>query len=198
MLDPQQVLLSNLTEALRQVQRYVVVGLWTGISALALTPGSGMLAGEPASATPPGSPIAFDPETARVLLLGICTIAGALASYAAENANRAARKLSGPAALMEAVRLFPGFPTSPYAPVRYGAAALPAIFALAAVVLHAFHSSNMDHFGVWIACVIVAAPYLALVTELKDPVGVVEPAPPDGEGEESRADSQGSASGAEP
>lgn len=121
MLEPQEVLLDNLIEALRQVQRYVSVGLWTGI--------------------------------------------------------------------------YPGFPTSPSALVRYAAAALPALFALAAVLLRAFRASDMDGFTVWMACVFVAAPYVTLGLELRRPIGRVEaaaaPSPPDVSGAAEQAAARG-------
>ena len=171
MTDPQQVLIGNLTEAIRQVQRYSVVGLWTGISALALTPGSGMIADPPASATPPGSPIPFDASTDRLLLLGTCFVVGALASYAAENANRIAARVAAFPELLEAVQLYPGVPTSPYPLVRFGAAALPALFGIAAVLVNAFQTASADRGAVWIACVVIASPYLTLGVEMRERLG---------------------------
>ncbi|MGH2359187.1 MAG: hypothetical protein ACRDGM_01425 [bacterium] len=172
MSDAEQVLLANLNEALRQVQWYVVLGLGTSISALALAvTGPATDAAEP-RVTVPGTFVAVDPQTARVLLLAICVLVGAMASYSAESANVIAVRLqkSSPA-LLDAARTFPTIATSPYPGVRYAAAALPLLFSLAAIVVATVRHKPSDWTGLWVGLIFLGAAYVSLALELRRPIG---------------------------
>jgi len=130
MADPNQILVANLVEALEQLQRFIVVGLGASVSALALT--SKTTAQD--RVTVPGTSVAVLPDVARVILLAICILVGAMASYAAEGANVIADKLRSSPALLSAACTFPSVATSPYIGVRILAAALPFVFAVIAIV----------------------------------------------------------------
>ena len=83
MADPNQVLVANLIEALQHLQRFIVIGLGASVSALALT--SKTTAQD--RVTVPGTSVAVVPDVARYILLAICILVGAKASYAAGSAN---------------------------------------------------------------------------------------------------------------
>jgi hypothetical protein len=130
MVDPNQVLVSNLVEALQQLQRFIVIGLGASVSALALT-GARAARGR---VTVLGTSVAVVPDVARLILLAVCVQVGALASYAVESANLIAGQLRSAPALLAAACTFPSVATSPYVGVRILAALLPFVFAMAAVV----------------------------------------------------------------
>jgi hypothetical protein len=128
--DTTKLLVANLIEALQQLQHYVVIGLGTSVSALALT--SKSVTRDSVVVT--GVPVALPPDIACAILLAISFLVGAMASYAAETANLIATQLSAFPALLTAACTFPSIATSPYTAVRALAAALPFIFSVTAVV----------------------------------------------------------------
>jgi hypothetical protein len=172
MSEAEKLLVANLNEALRQVQWYVVLGLGTSISALALAvTGPAANATEP-RVTVPGTFVAVDPPTARVLLIAICVLAGAMASYSAESANVIAARLreSSPA-LLDAARTFPTIATSPYPGVRYAGAALPLCFSLAAIIVATVRHKPSDWTGLWVGLIFLGAGYVPLALALRRPIG---------------------------
>jgi hypothetical protein len=128
--DTTKLLVANLIEALQQLQHYIVIGLGTSVSALALTSKSVTRD----HVVVPGVPVAVAPDIACAILLAVSFLVGAMASYAAETANLIAARLSAFPALLTAACTFPSVATSPYIGVRALAAALPFIFSVAAVV----------------------------------------------------------------
>jgi len=128
MLDPDQLLAANLTEALKQVQNYVSVALGASVSALALT--TRFASRDPVK--PPGTFVAVDPELAQVVLLGLVFVVGVLAAYAAEAINVAAGQLDPK--LLRAACSFPSVAASPHTWVRASAALLPFIISLTVVI----------------------------------------------------------------
>jgi hypothetical protein len=128
--DPNQLLVTNLIEALQQLQRYIVIGLGASVSALALT----------GKSTPNNRvdvkviPVPVAPDTARLILLAVCVLVGAMASYAAQSVTLIAERLRPSPALLAAACTFPSVATSPYVLVRVLAALLPVIISMAAIV----------------------------------------------------------------
>ena len=130
MADPNQVLVANLIEALQHLQRFIVIGLGASVSALALT--SKTTAQD--RVTVPGTSVAVVPDVARFILLAICILVGAKASYAAGSANTIAERLQSAPALLSAACTFPSVATSTYTGVHVLVALLPFIFAMIAIV----------------------------------------------------------------
>jgi hypothetical protein len=170
-VDAKQLLLANFDEALRQLHRYVTLGLGTSISALVLSLVEGSANGEP-RVTVPGTFVAIDPQAARVLLLAACCLVGAMASYAAESANAIANCLASSPDLLEAARTFPSFATSRYPGVRYAAAVLPLLFSLVAIVIPILQHEPRTWTAFWLGLIFLGAAYVPLAIEVHRPVGM--------------------------
>jgi hypothetical protein len=155
MIDTEQLLIANLTEALKQVQNYVTIALATSVSALALTTKSASK--EPVKVL--SVPVAVSPDVAQVILLGLVFVVGALAAYSAESINLIARQLDPK--LLSAACSFPSIATSPYIGVRVLAALVPFILALAVVVRTTRSARSV---GGWL--VLGGAAYVPLLLQL--------------------------------
>src|SRR5689334_6902493 len=83
MIDTTSLLDVNLTEAFKQINQYLALGILTSISALALHVAPRSNPNEPYSVQglPP-----MDRDAATLVLLGIAFVAGVMGSYAAESA----------------------------------------------------------------------------------------------------------------
>lgn len=173
MSDPQSILISNFIESLQQVHRYVVIGLGTSLSALALALAAPQRNGTEAPVAPlPGIFVAVDPKTALVLLLAICMVVGAMASYSAETAIGIASQLrSSSPELLNAARTFPSFATSQYPGVRYAAALLPLFFSLAATTVVAIRQTPAKWTWLWLGLIFLGAAYVPLALWLHRPIG---------------------------
>lgn len=172
MSDAERLLIANLTEAFQQLQRYVVVGLGTSVSALALALAAPARNVTEPRLTVPGTFVAVDPGTALALLLAICVLVGAMASYSAETANTIASRLrSSSPTLLDAARTFPSFATSPYPGVRYAAALLPLLFSLAATAVVALRHTPREWIWLWLGLIFLGAAYVPLALALHKPLG---------------------------
>ena len=171
-MEAQQLLLANFDEALRQLQRYVALGLGTSVSALALSFVSRGGTGEP-QVTVPGTFVAIDPQAARALLLAVCVLVGAMASYAAESANVIAARLASSPDLLDAARTFPSFATSPYPGVRYAAAVLPLLFSLLAIIIPILEQQPRTWTALWVGLIFLGSAYVPLAIEVRKPVGML-------------------------
>jgi hypothetical protein len=126
MSDPTAILITNLQGALQQLNTYVAVGLTTAVSAFVLDrrpPG-------PAGSDPvpiPGGFVPMAPETAKLVLIGVCFVVGLMAAYAAESADSIARMLQTNLELFKAACTYPSVATAPKG-IRLLAAALPVAF----------------------------------------------------------------------
>jgi hypothetical protein len=156
--DPNQLLVANLIEALQQLQRYVVIGLAASISTLALTSKSAPR--DNINVVGISVPLAND--TAQAILLAVCILVGAMASYAAESANMIAERLRQSPTLLSAACTFPSVATSPYIGVRILAGLLPFIFSMWAVIrsARAYGTVGLQSILGWL--IVLAAAYLPL------------------------------------
>jgi len=143
MVDPQDLLVRNLIEALSQLERYTVLGLGSSISALVLSRPV-RYGGTDMSVTVPGTFVAIDRELARTLLLAFCVLMGAMGSYAATSVNAIGAGLGSPA-LLAAACSYPTVGSSPYVGVRFIAALLPLVLAGLAVI----RGSTTEAAGSW-------------------------------------------------
>lgn len=170
MTDVDQVLVANFLEALKQVQRYVVLGLGTSVSALALVLKPRAATGQ-ATVTVPGTFVAIDPQAAHAVLLCVCILMGAMAYYSAETANGIATRLRSSPDLLRAASAFPSIATSAYPGVRYVAAFLPLVLSLAALLIPAFRDKPVDWSALMGWFIFLGAAYGALALELRRPIG---------------------------
>jgi hypothetical protein len=169
MVDTDQLLKENLIEALKQVHRYVVLGLGTSVSALALTLQSAK--GAEALVTVPGTFVGVDPQAARGVLLAVCFLAGAMAYYSADAANVIAHRLENSPELLRAACTYPSFATSRFPGVRYVAAILPLLFSVGALLISALHETPPAWGAFWIGLVFIGSAYFSLVVELRNVIG---------------------------
>ena len=170
-MNKDELLKENLIEALKQVHQYVVLGLGTSVSALALAVRTSAT-GEP-GITVPGTFVAVDPRAARAVLLAVCCLAGMMAYYSADAANVIAQRLKTSPDLLEAVCTYPSFATSRYPGVRYIAALLPLVLSIIALVISGLHETPHTWTALWIGLVFIGSAYASLALELHHPIGTV-------------------------
>jgi hypothetical protein len=170
MLNTDQLLKENLIEALKQIHQYVVLGLGTSVSAFALALKTAPV-GAQLSVTVPGTFVAVDPQSARAVLLALCFLAGAMAYYSADAANRIAQRLETSPELLQAACTYPSFATSRFQGVRYVAALLPLLFSVGALLISALHESPHQWSTLWIGLIFIGSAYLSLAIEIRNPIG---------------------------
>jgi hypothetical protein len=162
-MDPAGILVENFGVALSQLNRYLALGLLTAISALLL------------DRTPPGSPesrtvtvqgviVPMPQEAAKLLLLGIAFVAGALACVAAEQAVAIAGRLRAMPDVLEAVCTYSSVATAPRG-YRVFAILLPLAFAAPIFVrmwtrIRATDSAGGR--GILVTAAFFGVPYVAL------------------------------------
>jgi hypothetical protein len=171
MENTDQLLKENLIEALKQVHQYVVLGLGTSVSALALSLKTATVGAQP-GVTVPGTFVAVDPQAARAVLLALCFVAGAMAYYSADAANLIAKRMETSPELLRAACTYPSFATSRFPGVRYLAALLPLLLSAAALLISALHETPPQWGALWIGLVFIGSAYLSLAFELHNPIGV--------------------------
>jgi hypothetical protein len=166
-----QVLKENPIEALKQIHQYVVLGLGTSVSALALSLKTATV-GEQLGVTVPGTFVAVDPQAARAVLLALCCLAGAMAYYSADAANRIAQQLLEESPeVLRAACTYPSFATSRFPGVRYAAALLPLLLSTVTLLISALHKTPPAWDAFWGGLIFIGSVYLSLAIELHNPIG---------------------------
>jgi hypothetical protein len=124
-MDPIAILVDNLTDGLRQITTYVTLGLVAAVSAFALE----FRPSDPAPVSGPLVPIPMAPDAAKTLALGICFVAGVMASVTTDGAVHIADKLgAGAPNLLAAACSYSSVATAPIG-IGLGAALLPLLLA---------------------------------------------------------------------
>jgi uncharacterized damage-inducible protein DinB len=167
-----QLLKENIIEALKQVHQYIVLGLGTSASALALALKTTAV-GAQSSVTVPGTFVAVDPQAARAVLLAVCFVAGAMAYYSADAANRIAQRMKTSPELLEVAGTYPSIATFRFPGVRYVAALLPFLFAVITLLISAHHHTLPTWSALWIGLVLIGSAYISLAMELQKPIGTL-------------------------
>ena len=179
MTEPEKLLADNFVEAIKQVQQYIVLGWGTSVSALVLTlnPSASVKPqGESAHAGSviPGTFVAIDPTTARLLLLAICLLAGTLSYYSADAANVIADQLKAASPdVFRVAMTFPSVATSRYIGVRYVASLLPLVLGFLAVFLPNFRQKPINWSLLWVWLVLLVCAYVPLAMELERMPGLL-------------------------
>src|SRR4051794_34622317 len=112
-MEPDKIHIDNLREALRQVERYVLIGFFAAFSFVLLqfgTPGQAY--------SVPGFTIPVDPITAKVLLVAAYIVAGYIAFGNLEVAKVATSSIANDS-LLNATLLHPTLTTSVYPVFRF-------------------------------------------------------------------------------
>lgn len=126
MVDPTTILVDNLRDALSHISTYLALGLATAVSAFVLdrqASDQGALTQVPIAGFVP-----MTPETAKMVLLGICFVAGIMAYFAAGGAIRIALRLEKTPEILSAACTYSSVATTPVG-VRIIAAGMPVAFA---------------------------------------------------------------------
>jgi len=126
MTDPTAILVNNLTEALRHVNVYLALGLISAVSAFVLDrqPSDH---GDTTTVSVLGGFVQMPREPAKMVLLGICFVAGIMAYYAASGAVGIALRLQIAPEILVAACTYPSVATAPLG-VRIIAAGMPLAF----------------------------------------------------------------------
>jgi hypothetical protein len=131
-MDVTDILIENLREALRQVQRSLVLGVVTSLSLMLLQVST-------APAQPiqvPGPVVPVDPSTAKLILGAVYVVAGFMAYASIELATSTARAIKNDQ-LRDAALSFPSFTTSSDPGIRNLTCLAPPFFFMIAVVVWA-------------------------------------------------------------
>jgi len=152
MTEAQKILLTNLIEALRQIQGCLVIAIGASLSALVLavprkrvqlelepelTTIVTKIEAKPelANISIPGMSVPLSPSIAQAVLLLLTLVMGILADYAADSANDIASQLRSLPSVLAAASTFPSIATSRNLPMRFIPILAPAVFGSLAVCL---------------------------------------------------------------
>lgn len=181
MSDEQKILMDNLKESLRQLQRYMVFGFGSSLFLLVLAGTTrNRISGDISIKLPseflPG-PLSL--PIAVAIVLSAYWISGVLATIGVSRANRiveflkdslkrSSEDLQSSAKLLEAVLTYPSIPTTKVHGPRIGLALLPAIFVVVAAVLSELRPNS---YGRVFFLVMLVLPYILLVVRLRTAIG---------------------------
>jgi len=167
MADPGSILVENLREALRLIQRYLFLGL-SAAMLTAVLPSRRELGDASVSVTLPGGLPAVPSELASAVAIVVYWVSGALATFTVARAKRIVTELRAYPELLAAALTYPSIPTTRVYGPRIGAALLPPVLMCWA----AFRSGDLrlDEGGVG-ALVLALLPYLVLIGQLWRAIG---------------------------
>ena len=174
MADPKDILISNLKEALNQLQRYMVFGLGTSLFLLTLAGTEpGRLSGDSPGIKLPGEllPVPVSLSVAVSVVVSAYWVAGWLATIMVSRANHIVERLRDSPELLEAALTYPSIPTTRVHGPRIGLAILPALFVGIAV----FITSRQDSSKKVFALIMLALPYIVLAIQLRTAIGGQRP-----------------------
>jgi hypothetical protein len=170
MIDPKDILISNLKDTLNQLQRYMAFGLGTSLTLLVLAGTEpGRSSGDSAGIKLPGEffPVPVSVPVAVSVIISAYWIVGWLATIVVLRANDIVSRLRDAPELLEATLTYPSIPTMKEPGARIGLAVFPALFVGIAVFIsgHAPIASKVFAF------IILSLPYILLTIRLWTAVG---------------------------
>jgi len=171
MVDPEQILVENLRESLRLIQRYLLLGIAVSLSLLLLQ----LAASSNATTDPvliPGVVIAVDAEIAKLILVASHIAVGFMALIVTFRAKEIMEKIPR-RELTEAVTTYPSIATSKEGPFRVVPALAPGLLFLFAILDWIYPQTN----GSWVgwaylggALAMGVLPYCGLAFLLRRPI----------------------------
>ena len=173
-MDTVDILVDNLREALRQIQRSVVFGLVASLSLMLLQ----LSTVTPGTAQPiqlPGLVVAVDSSIAKILLIVAHIVAGFMALASLEDARRVARSIKD-RPVRDAALLYPNAVTNSDPMLRFPACLAPPLFFMVAVVAWELAQPEREWFHVIGAFSFGAIPYVAVAYRAKELIPAVEDA----------------------
>lgn len=161
MAESDKILTDNLKETLRQLQSYVIWGIGSSLSFLILSLSD--FRSMNVTVALPGSFVPVSADFAKIIAVSIYWVAGALASYAHERAERIASRLNPE--LLDATLTFPSVATEYYPGVRALAALIPSGFILAGLISSWRKSEGELGLRIFLTAILLV-PYITLFIEL--------------------------------
>ena len=164
-MDPESILVTNLTEALQQLQRYLVWSFTASMLFLVLA----IL--QPAEVNLPTDviPLPIPLQGAIAILIPAYWISGALASFSLGRAKRIIFMLGDKKDLLAAALTYPSIPTTRVHGPRIVLAIAPAVFVVIGLVL--LFGSRLLSFWSIIAVLLLVIPHIGLAVLLRKAVG---------------------------
>jgi len=164
-MDVTDILIENLREALRQVQRFLVLGVVTSLSLMLLQVST-------APAQPiqvPGPVVPVDPSTAKVILGAVYVATGFMAWASIDLATSTARAIKNDQ-LRDAALTFPSFTTSPDPGIRNLTCLVPPFFFMIAVVVWVVNQWGEEDLVQEVIFVVMLGvlPYVVLFSRTKE------------------------------
>jgi hypothetical protein len=172
MADPQDILVSNLKDALNQLQRHMVFGLGSSLFLVTLAAtGSG---GAARDVRVPGEfiPVPIPLSAAVSVVVAAFWIAGLLATITVSRANAIVDLLRASPAVLGAALTYPSIPTTKVHGPRIGLAILPAVFVVIAAILMSFEFDSAKNVFVM---TLLLLPNIVLTVQLRTAIGGQRP-----------------------
>jgi hypothetical protein len=164
-MDPKQILVSNLCEALKQLQRYLVLALVASLSLMLL-----QLSSTPQSDGQmiqlPGIVTTVDVRMAKLILGAAHFILGLLAIASIENGRNIALKIND-LQLRDAALSYPSVVTDADPWVRRPASLAPALFFLITLAVWTYKHPGRDWSSVIMAFSFGVLPYVVLMARVE-------------------------------
>lgn len=165
-MDPQPVLVTNLCETLRQLQRYLVLAIVASLSLVVLQLlSSSESAGRVIQL--PGLVTTVDVRTAKLLLVAAHMAFGLLTLATGERARKTFEKIHKPE-LRDAALSYPSIATEPDPFIRVSACLAPALLFLIMLVLEWSHQQSESAVQYYIFAIgFGVIPFVLLVTRVQ-------------------------------
>ena len=164
-MDPQQVFVSNLCEALKQLQRYLVLALVASFSLMLLQISSGPQ-GSVQMIQLPGLVTTVDVRMAKLILGAAHVFLCFLAIASAENARNIAARIEN-RALRDAALSYPNVATEADPGVRRPACLAPPLFFIIALAVWTYRHPEREWAFVITAFIFGVLPYAVLLNRVE-------------------------------
>ncbi|MCH8147523.1 MAG: hypothetical protein IH987_05940 [Planctomycetes bacterium] len=187
--DGQHVLVENFRECVRVYQRYTMLAIGAAFCLLLF---SLRLKREASQNEEMRVEVLYGDVptiTAWFIALGFYFVLGIFAYYAVHRAKQIVQRLADNAEIIEALSMYPSLATEPNPLFRIGSVIISPCLVVASMLIELTRSyeskvwTDYPWGGFLIVAVIVLAPCISILIELKAPVGTVSNAPDDGSGE---------------
>lgn len=167
-MDTQQILVGNLQEALRQLQKYLATGLATALSLLLLTWGQSSSSTQGA-VTIPGLPVAVAASLLEILLIAVFMATGWLCYSSSLDARKIAARISN-VEVRSAALSFPTVISSQDHGMRKVAALLPAIIYTVYLVSDVYRSTAPAFNKYWLLFLFGVMPFVGVMIATRSPL----------------------------
>ena len=168
MPDPKDILVENLRDTVRQIQRYMVVGIGSAFLSIAIARRGPELWASGQNFYLPILCVEVDPGLAGITLIVAHVIFGSMAVSATSRVGRIAKEI-GDKKLVNAALMYPSIATAQFSVLRIGSAMLPPLLILAGYLVEQVRGETTFEVAAFVGFLVISVPYFILAYRLRTP-----------------------------